>query len=51
MGILNENRCKTNVQLFSILGLIMFSGYIGRVLHIKDVYRAYHYDKEKPGFM
>jgi hypothetical protein len=38
---------KTNVRLFSILGLIMFPGYIGRVLHIKDVYKAYHYDKEK----
>jgi hypothetical protein len=25
----------------------MFAGYIGRVLHIKDVYSGYKYDKEK----
>jgi hypothetical protein len=38
---------KISVRLISALVVIMFTGYIGRVLHIKDVYSGYNYDKEK----
>lgn len=38
---------KINMRLISVLVVIMFAGYIGRVLHIKDVYSGYNYDKEK----
>jgi len=36
-----------NMRLISVLIVIMFAGYICRVLHIKDVYSGYKYDKEK----
>lgn len=38
---------RINLRLISVLVVIMFAGYIGRVLHIKDVYSAYNDDKEK----
>jgi hypothetical protein len=38
---------KINMRLIILLVVIMFAGYIGRVLHIKDVYSGYKYDKEK----
>jgi hypothetical protein len=38
---------KINVRFIGALIVIMFLGYIGRVLHIKDIYSGYNYDKEK----
>jgi hypothetical protein len=36
-----------NLRGFSILIIIMILGYIGRVLHVKDIYRAYGHKHEK----
>jgi len=38
---------KITTRLIGSLVVIMFLGYIGRVLHIKDVYSGYNHDKEK----
>jgi hypothetical protein len=36
-----------NIRLISALLLIMFFGFFARVIHIKDIYKAYGYDLEK----
>jgi hypothetical protein len=36
-----------SIRLIIILLLIMFFGYIGRYYHVKDIYKAYGYDKIK----
>ena len=36
-----------NLRVFSILILIIFVGYIGRVLHVKEIYKAYGHKHEK----
>jgi hypothetical protein len=36
-----------NVRAFIIFIIIMISGYIGRVLHVKDIYKAYGHKHEK----
>jgi hypothetical protein len=36
-----------NLRWFSVLTIIMILGYIGRVLHVKDIYTAYGTHREK----
>lgn len=36
-----------NLRGFSILSIIMILGYIGRVLHVKDIHKAYGNKHEK----
>jgi hypothetical protein len=36
-----------NIRLISALLLIMFFGFFGRFIHVKDIYKAYGYDLEK----
>lgn len=38
---------QINNRLIIVLFVIMFIGYIGRFLHIKDIYRAFNYDINK----
>ena len=37
----------TNIRVIIALVIIMFFGYIARFYHVKDVYKAYGYDKIK----
>lgn len=36
-----------NIRLISVLVIIMIFGYIGRNMHAKEVYRAFHGDEKK----
>ena len=36
-----------NIRLIIALLLIMFFGYIGRLLHVKEVYNGFNYDYDK----
>jgi hypothetical protein len=36
-----------NFRWFSVLAMIMILGYIGRVFHVKDIYKAYGHNREK----
>jgi len=38
---------RINIRLLIILILMMFFGYIGRYYNVKEVYKAYEYNKEK----
>lgn len=38
---------SVNARLCVTLFLIMSFGFLGRFFHVKDIYRAYHYDMEK----
>ena len=38
---------RVNTRLVLVLLFIMFFGYIGRFYHVKEIYKAYGYDKEK----
>jgi len=38
---------RMNLRWFSVLTIIMILGYIGRVLHVKDIYTAYGTHREK----
>jgi dolichyl-phosphate-mannose--protein O-mannosyl transferase len=38
---------KINIRLILCLIIIMFFGYIGRFIHVKQVYRDYNYNYEK----
>jgi uncharacterized protein YqhQ len=31
-----------NIRLVSVLLLIMFFGYIGRIIHVKEIYKTFH---------
>jgi len=36
-----------NARLVTVLLFIMFFGYIGRILHVKEIYKSFNYDEEK----
>ena len=36
-----------NIRLITVLVIIMIFGYIGRNMHAKEVYRAFHGDEQK----
>jgi uncharacterized protein YqhQ len=36
-----------NIRLIMVLIIIMIFGYIGRIMHAKEVYRAFHGDEKK----
>ena len=38
---------KINIRLIMVLIIIMIFGYIGRIMHSKEVYRAFHGDEKK----
>jgi len=38
---------KINIRLISCLLLIMLFGYLGRFIHVKQVYKDYNYNNEK----
>jgi len=38
---------KINIRLIMVLIIIMIFGYIGRIMHSKEVYKAFHGDEKK----
>jgi hypothetical protein len=36
-----------NIRLLISVFIIMLVGFLGRFLHVKDIYKSYHYDLEK----
>lgn len=38
---------KINIRLITVLIIIMIFGYIGRIMHAKEVYKAFHGDEKK----
>jgi hypothetical protein len=34
-----------NIRLVNVLMLIMFLGYIGRLIHVKDMYQTFHHNE------
>jgi uncharacterized protein YqhQ len=38
---------KINIRLIIVLIIIMIFGYIGRIMHSKEVYKAFHGDEKK----
>jgi len=36
-----------NIRIVLFLLVFMFFGFLGRYLHVKDIYKAYNYDLEK----
>jgi uncharacterized membrane protein len=38
---------KINIRLIMVLFIIMIFGYIGRIMHSKEVYKAFHGDEKQ----